>query len=121
MDTYDNEIELYHHGTKGMKWGVRRYQNKDGSLTPAGKKRYSSINKEKIKETSKKVAKKTAKVAAKTVVTGAKAYSQLKTAEVLDEVFYGGAGKKAVIMTGRAAVTAYTMARGGYDIRWYDK
>lgn len=32
--------ELYHHGTKGMKWGVRRYQNKDGSLTPAGKKRY---------------------------------------------------------------------------------
>lgn len=34
--------ELYHHGTKGMKWGVRRYQNKDGSLTPAGKKRYKS-------------------------------------------------------------------------------
>lgn len=33
--------ELYHHGIKGMKWGVRRYQNKDGSLTPAGKKRYS--------------------------------------------------------------------------------
>lgn len=32
--------ELYHHGVKGMKWGVRRYQNKDGSLTPAGKKRY---------------------------------------------------------------------------------
>ena len=33
------EYELYHHGVKGMKWGVRRYQNKDGSLTPAGKKR----------------------------------------------------------------------------------
>lgn len=32
--------ELYHVGVKGMKWGVRRYQNKDGSLTPAGKKRY---------------------------------------------------------------------------------
>lgn len=32
--------ELYHHGIKGMKWGIRRYQNKDGSLTPAGKKRY---------------------------------------------------------------------------------
>lgn len=31
--------ELYHHGVKGMKWGVRRYQNKDGSLTAAGKKR----------------------------------------------------------------------------------
>lgn len=32
--------ELYHHGILGQKWGVRRYQNKDGSLTPAGKKRY---------------------------------------------------------------------------------
>ena len=31
--------ELYHHGIKGQKWGVRRYQNKDGSLTYAGKKR----------------------------------------------------------------------------------
>ena len=30
---------LYHHGVKGMKWGIRRYQNKDGSLTPAGKQR----------------------------------------------------------------------------------
>lgn len=34
--------ELSHHGVKGQKWGVRRYQNKDGSLTPEGEKRYSS-------------------------------------------------------------------------------
>ena len=32
--------ELCHHGIKGQKWGVRRYQNADGSLTPAGKKKY---------------------------------------------------------------------------------
>lgn len=32
--------ELYHHGIKGQKWGVRRFQNKDGSLTPSGEKRY---------------------------------------------------------------------------------
>ena len=34
--------ELYHWGTKGMKWGRRLYQNKDGSLTALGKKRYRS-------------------------------------------------------------------------------
>lgn len=33
--------ELMHHGIKGQKWGVRRYQNEDGSLTPEGRKRYS--------------------------------------------------------------------------------
>lgn len=38
--------ELYHFGKKGMKWGVRRYQNKDGTLTDAGKKRYSRDSRE---------------------------------------------------------------------------
>ena len=32
--------ELYHHGVKGQKWGIRRYQNADGTLTSAGKARY---------------------------------------------------------------------------------
>ena len=32
--------ELYHHGIKGQKWGVRRYQNEDGSLTEEGKEHY---------------------------------------------------------------------------------
>lgn len=37
--------ELYHHGVKGQKWGRRRYQNPDGSLTPEGKRRakYSEV------------------------------------------------------------------------------
>lgn len=34
-------MELYHHGIKGQKWGIRRYQYADGTYTPAGRKRYS--------------------------------------------------------------------------------
>lgn len=36
------EYRLYHHGIKGQKWGVRRFQNSNGSLTNTGKKRYSN-------------------------------------------------------------------------------
>ena len=61
-----NETWLAHHGIKGQRWGIRRFQNKDGSLTSAGKKRsgqkdISSEKKEKFwtddrKKTAKKVA-----------------------------------------------------------------
>ena len=42
--------ELMHYGIKGQKWGVRRYQNEDGTLTPAGRKKH----KLEIKEENKK-------------------------------------------------------------------
>lgn len=63
-----SDDHLAHYGVKGMKWGVRRYQNKDGSLTAAGKERYGEeANKASIKlvkakknaEESKKLLKKT--------------------------------------------------------------
>lgn len=41
MERFDGwDAELYHHGIKGQKWGIRRFQNEDGTLTAAGKKRY---------------------------------------------------------------------------------
>jgi len=46
------ESELYHHGIKGQKWGVRRFQNEDGSLTSKGKSRYGK-GREVFKEHSK--------------------------------------------------------------------
>lgn len=41
-----SDDELYHHGILGMKWGVRRFQNKDGSLTPKGRKRLEALESE---------------------------------------------------------------------------
>lgn len=38
--SYFQQEHLSHHGIKGQRWGIRRYQNADGSLTAAGKKRY---------------------------------------------------------------------------------
>ena len=52
MEEYTNY--LIHHGVKGMKWGVRRYQNPDGSLTDKGKKKYLKMSSKKLYKTLKK-------------------------------------------------------------------
>lgn len=62
--------EIYHHGIKGQKWGVRRYQNKDGSLTPAGKKRQRDTSPEAVAK-RKAIAKKVAVGTAMTLTVAA--------------------------------------------------
>ena len=121
--------ELYHHGIKGMRWGVRRTQAQlarvRGSKSGTSSKGKSDDTKvdgatkghSDAKAKAKKIALKGAKASAKAVNKIGKAY-------LTDQLFFGGAGTRAakttIKYTGRAAVTAYTMARGGYDIRWYD-
>lgn len=74
MVVISSSNELYHHGIKGQKWGVRNYQNSDGSLTPEGRLRYgrSGIMSKNTKERVKQGAKIGAKIGAAvgTVGTG---------------------------------------------------
>lgn len=62
--------ELYHHGIRGQKWGVRRFQNKDGTLTPAGRRHYDNDSDDTQNDSPKRGINK-ATVAKAVAVTGA--------------------------------------------------
>ena len=134
---------LIHHGTKGMKWGVRKYQNEDGSLTPAGKQRYGHSLKgtiyrlsagahEKIyskigTKTMRGMSKRTAEYARKKAAEADAAAAARKEAEFKERA-NRAAGKdgekrsitKKQILIGAAAVAA--IAGGAYlGYKLYDK
>ena len=106
--------ELYHHGTLGMKWGRRLYQNKDGSLTALGRKRYgtkANLTKAKrqatIEAKKKEAAKAEAKAAKVAKKTQAEEAKKVKTAE---EEKADIAKKKEQILKSRSAKELYDNA-----------
>lgn len=70
----NNTSEIYHHGVKGQRWGVRRYQNADGSLTPAGRKRADKLKQQYTELTGKRLIRK----------PGVKSNKSTDTKEVVD-------------------------------------
>ena len=86
---------LTHHGIKGQKWGIRRFQNPDGTLTAEGKRRYGTVENFNKVQRRKKIAKQALKTAAFVGATAAaKYYLGKKTTEFADKKLKEAARKQ---------------------------
>lgn len=86
MEVSTQMNELYHHGIKGQKWGVRRFQNKDGSLTSAGERRRNSLDSQSTDTQKKQLSdkqKKAIKVGLAVAGTALAAYGTYKAAQYI--------------------------------------
>lgn len=103
--------ELRHHGVKGMKWGVRRFQNKSGRLTPAGRKRYSGGNSNTNRESNndpKGIAKKY--TAGKNFIDREKAKKAMAVVSSAAAVTSGALWVASALVPGPASIATNTVA-----------
>lgn len=81
-----NSNELMHHGIHGMRWGVRRYQNKDGSLTAAGRKRINQLDSEYQRLTGKKLSESSESNTVKKTSAKPKKISEMTNEEIQEKI-----------------------------------
>lgn len=117
------ENELTHWGILGMKWGIRRYQNPDGSLTEAGKKRYAKMEKkrgsddyERVKELKKKKTKDLTNEELEAIVTRKRLEDELKSKKMDPEtkrmiLSACGTTLKTAVKIGAVAAGAYYLKK----------
>lgn len=104
MGYFYSDEELAHHGILGQKWGVRRFENKDGTLTPAGRSRYDTdsngnykkANKKGLTDGQKKVLKTSAAIAGTILVAygGYKLATSPKARGIANNVLQGNKTKR---------------------------
>lgn len=120
MYTWDDGTYLAHHGIKGQKWGIRRFQNPDGTLTSEGRSRYGI--KDRLQNIDKDRLKKIGTYAGAAVAVGAAAYLIYKNPEVVSKALktFGDKTAKAIgsaaERAGQAAVDGAMMSIGGITI-----